>query len=268
MVLLYFTTSDDIVKGALLSVFKGQPEDKMKNPVIVGGVAIQLHCQDIHEALRSTSDMDLMYIPQIQNFQAFSNGIGKSIQSNLIEQGYQVQLKKIKDRPNYEVKIMNGQGNKAKELFFIHFDMPSPKSSAKTLYITEREVEHAIALDIGSANYPILVKRIEDILPHKLKRVNKIISTLDTVSSLEKVLFNLADQGNWKDVANAPMGQWLNYILEKQNQLDVNQRQLPKSYTLNKDLYDICLLARKIEGTPGIFNKAYYEQAKQEVNSI
>ncbi|MBI4983259.1 hypothetical protein HZC32_01305 [Candidatus Woesearchaeota archaeon] len=39
-----------------------------------------------------------------------------------------------------------------------------------------------------------------------------------------------------------------------------------KNYIINKDLYDLCLLARHIEGKPSCFNKAYYLEAKTKID--
>jgi hypothetical protein len=264
MVLSYFTIKDTIVKKALETLASDRYEDRSHTPIVVGGMATQLHCRDTPNRLRPTSDLDTMYLPQIADYEVFSNGIGKDISYELKRAQYQVQLKKIRNRPQYEVKIMDGQGNQAKELFFLHFDQRTPELAKKTSAINERESANAI--EITYDGKPLYVVRIEDILSHKIKRVRKNITNSQEVASLEKAVFTNADRGKWQALANMSLEPWLQEIIDAQNKLPVNGA-LPKEYVINKDLYDLCLLARKIESSPELFNIAYFSNARQEIES-
>jgi hypothetical protein len=266
MALLYFTIQDKIVKNALDSIYCPKYQSRRETPIVVGGIAIQLHCPEMPDALRPTSDIDLLYLPEINNYLHFSQGPANEISACLRAKGYQVQLKKSRNLPLYEVKVMNGQGNKAKEMFFIHFDKVSPEIEKRTGCISEREAENAI--EMQTDNGYALVKRIEDIVPYKIRRINRILNKNEEGSPLEKSMADLADQGKWSELANTSLEPWLTHLIDAQNTLEHGKKILPPSYVLSKDLFDICLLARKIEGNPEKFNRAYYAIAKQEVESM
>jgi hypothetical protein len=267
MTLVYFTANDKIVGKAIRALYAQKYSRIRDTPLMVGGMAIQLHCRDMQHALRPTSDIDVAYLPEIADYKAFSAGIGKNIADSLITQGYQVQLKKRKGTPLYEVKIMNGQGNKAKELFFIHFDKLFPEAAKDASALYEREQENAVEVLVAEDSIG-LIKRVEDIVPHKLRRVRTMLNKLDGASDLERALYELADAGSWSKLANTPIEPWLTNIINVQNNLEHASKSLPQTYVLSKDLYDICLLARKIEGTAGSFNRSYYSKAKREVESL
>jgi hypothetical protein len=272
MVLSYFTVQDTIVQNAIKTLSQVDCKDKSNSPILVGGIAVQLHSLDVPSStnlLRPTCDLDLLYMPDIDSYVDFERGIGGCFSKILKKEGYQIQLKKIKNRPQYEVKIMNGQGLKAKELFFIHFDKLGYELNAKTRFVSERESTNALEHEYNGGY--ILLKRMEDIIPHKIKRVRKGIVGGFNVSPLEKALHKTAEQGDWASLANHTnlLSAWLDNILIQQNNLLLSDNHTPpREYTITKDLYDICLLARKIEGTHGAFNKAYYLNSKFEVDSI
>ena len=264
MVLLYFTLKDKIVKEAMGSL---SPAGKNRDecPVVVGGMAVQLHCQDMIDRVRPTSDTDVIYIPEINSYSDFSSGIGGEIAEHIKSHGYQVALKKVKHRPNCEVKIMDGQGNKAKERFFIHFD-GVPTNKPKSCNINKRQVENAS--EIGYSGSSVYVLRPEDILASKLKRLKRKMIDAGDVSGLEQALFNTADSARWSELAKTPLEPWLDHIIDVQNSFPPEQVTLPTRYVIDKDFYDICLLARKIEGTDGMFNKAYFANARNQWSSL
>ena len=267
MVLTYFTINDKIVQESLVALTQvSSPERKLESPVVVGGIAIQLHTQDLG-ILRPTSDVDLLFFPQMESYQAFAQGVGGQLQ-DVLRKHYQVQLKRSRGRPLFEVKVMNGQGNRAREQFFIHFDQVSPEKTERTLHISEREAQHAHELEYQ--NRILLVKKIEDIIPYKIKRARKTIKnpTID-VSPLERSLYDEAERGNWAVLAQAPVRTWMGHITQRQYECDSEGRKCadPK-YILSKDLFDLSLLAQTIEGNPASFNVAYYLMAKKQLDDI
>lgn len=266
MAMLYFTINDTITTKTLESISSVTTAHKNESPIIVGGMAVQFHCKDSPDFLRPTSDVDIMYTPQIPNYNSFNTGIGGTLMSFLKNSGYQVQLKKVKDRTLYEVKIMNGQGAKAKELFFIHFDQISPDKISNAPHIIDRETANALEEEyIGKKLY---IQRIEDIIPHKIKRIRKNMKITNDSSSLEKSLYEAAESGIWNNLANVPFQSWANLITEEQNSLSKENSPRRVKYVINKDLYDVCLLAHKIESNPSVFNKAYFLQSKSELDSF
>ncbi len=265
MVLIYFNALEKIVKDSFTAVKDCTTDSATTSPIIVGGMAIQVHCYQDQDLLRSTSDLDLLYLPRIESFQQFQDGEGGKILRAIRKSGYQVQLKK--SRANYEVKVMDGQGNKAKQLFFIHFDCLSDELFAKTGYISQREVENAIFHEQGEFA-GLYVKRLEDILPHKVKRVRGKIQAGAQSNPLFGTLYQQAERMLWKNLAPLATKEWCNQIADMQNSFPSDEKSHSPVYDVNKDLYDICLLARKIESSPGMFNRSYYLNSVREINSI
>lgn len=266
MVLLYFTSLEQVVKNSLLAVAAVSEEESKKSPIVVGGIAVQVHCGHEREQLRPTSDLDILYLPQITEYQDFCRGIGGELRRRLLPDGYQVQLKK--SRSNFEVKVMNGQGSKARELFFIHFDNLSPPLYARTKAISEREAENALRMPIPGTETEVYVKRMEDILPHKVRRLRKKLREAEEQNPLLEMLCSYAERNEWGQLANLSFKEWLEGITQMQNSFPPTQKVHPPLYSFNKDLYDVCLLARKIEGDPSQFNRAYYLQAKGEIEEL
>jgi len=260
MVLEYFNINDEIVRSSIVSI-SGATTIPEKSPIVVGGMAIQLYCTGDKDALRSTSDVDLLYLPNIYSFEDFSNGIGKKIIAPFEDTIYQAQLKKIKHRDKYVVKIMNGQGQQAKEMFHMHIDK-SPFTSEPQL----RELDENLAssaMIIANYDSPVFVPRIEYILARKINRLGR---KLDKVSSLERSIYTNASQGKWAEVANVPLHPWLDFIVQQQNEITSEKNNNYRDYHVNKDLYDLCLLARQVEGKDGIFNRAFFLKAKDQVD--
>lgn len=267
MALVYFTIEDKIVKSSLVALSKSsRKSNSLVSPILTGGIALQIYCKDFNEFLRPTSDIDLIYVPRIMDFDEFSEGIGQKIQKNILKQGFQVQLKKIRNRFNYQVKVMDGQGKKAKGLFFIHFDQLSPELYKKTGFITLEEAKNSNSIQYEG--HPLHIKKIEDMIPHKLKRLKKSIHYTGFDSPLEESLFHNAENLEWGELAKIPLDNWLNNIIVMQNELTASVEPRSHKYTINKDLYDLCLLSRYIEGNSGSFNKAYFLKSKKIIDSI
>lgn len=263
MVLSYFRALDNIVNDAARIVANVSTDSYANSPVIVGGMAIQLHCLDYPDLLRSTSDLDVFTIESFANRAAFMAGFGDRISRGVREAGYQVQVKK--SRNSYTIFMMDGQNSKAKQLFLINFDYSSPKNHERTKHVSERRASNAVYLKEKGLH----VVRIEDIIPHKLKRLRGVLRRLDRVENLTMALYEDAEDSKWTNLAGVPLGTWLELITIEQNRFtDAEKRRSPSLYVVSKDLYDIALLSRVIEGTPGSFNKAYYLDAKSQIDAI
>ena len=183
------------------------------------------------------------------------------------EGGYQVQLKGSPTRNMYEIKVMNGQQNKAKELFFIHFgNQPYSAEEPDRQKIFHREAANAVNVYKDSENSPLYVVRIEDIIPRKIMRIH---SHLDkSPDPLHHSMYAQAESGDWEHLAQVSLDGWCEQLTIMQNGFLPTQKTPPKDYVVNKDLYDICRLARAIESHPEKFNKSYYLNAKAEVRAV
>ena len=265
MVLIYFNVLEDIVKKSLITVSSTTESVAQASPIVVGGIGIQLHCFKDRDLLRSTSDLDLLYLPRIASVKDFQEGIGGKVISKIRSFGYQAQPKK--SRSNYEVKVMKGQGQQAKELFFIHFDCLSDELYEKTRYISEREVDNAIESEIPELGR-LFIKRIKNILPHKVKRIRKKLNEGGIVDPLSQSLYRNAEQMKWSSLASYATPMWCMEIAGLQNRFPSDEKSHSPVYDVNKDLYDVCLLARKIESEPDCFNRSYYLNARSQIEQI
>lgn len=263
MVLLYFTVLEKIVRESLAAVSAVSTTDSKASPVVAGGMAIHIHCSDYPDILRPTSDLDAAYLPGVESYANFGSGVGGQLQRELLNKGYQVQLKR--GRGKYEVKIMNGQGAQAKELFFIHFGN-LPFEIRKRQYSTfEREAAHALNVNTGTDEKPLYVMRIEDIIPRKMKRLAKNLAPPSVVDPMHHSLYQQAEKGEWDALTRISLSEWNDNLTRMQLGFPSDQKNLPQNYVVNKDLYDLCVLARKIEGDPACFNRAYFITAMSEV---
>lgn len=274
MVRLFFDVHERIVQKTLESLADASLlMDATQRPVIVGGIAIQLYASDERGLLRPTSDVDIID-PQNSEYLDFVRGIGSTLRRDLREDGYQVQLKRGRDKN--EVKIMHGQHEAATELFFAHLTRYSPEVFGRTKPVTEREVQNASTLELPYGQ-PIKVKRIEDMLTHKIKRVRRSLRELAKMGALGELdplyasLFSAAENSDWDELAKLELSAWCNGITKVQNAMVAHAAPDTSDklrYKINKDLYDLCLLSRIIGGKPDLFNRAYFESAKREVDSI
>src|SRR3989339_1390951 len=262
MLFQYFNINDKIVEKSISSLAKVTdiPEN---SPIIVGGMAIQMHCSSDKEYLRSTSDIDLVYKPEINSYNDFSNGIGGKIKEQLDETEFQSQLKKIKHRDKYVIKIMNGQGNNAKELFHMHIDKSPFTKNENIAKLDQLLMNTAVKYAVDN-NY-VFLPRPELIIARKLNRLKRKLNSSE--STLEKSIYNNAEHGKWGNVAKIPLHPWLDLIITQQNKITNEKDKKYYNYHINKDLYDLCLLSHQIEGKPGFLNKAFYLQAKNEIDT-
>lgn len=260
MVLQYFTLENKIVKDSLEAILNSKKNEKL---VIVGGMAVQFYCND-PRLRRPTSDVDILLKPNM-SFEEFINGFGKKIQEYIIRKKYQCQLKRA--RSANEVKIMDGQHNKAKQLFFIHFTRYSDEFLQKYDSISERELTHANELTIPDLDLRVYVKRIEDIIPHKLNRLKKYIELLE--DPLKKTLVYSAEESDWDALAKfkGNLYKWNEEITLLQSKLEKEpqDRLTQACYIVNKDLYDIIILSIRIVLDKENFNFEYYISAKEEI---
>jgi len=263
MVLVHFTILEDVVRNSMDALSDISTQDKSTSPIIVGGMAVQLHCPERKELLRPTGDIDLLYLPRISDYQEFARGLGGEMQNALRARGYQVQLKRT--RSSYEVKIMKGQQAKAQELFFVHFEC-LPQGQQDNL-IDKREAENSV--ELGEREKSIYVIRIEDIIPRKIRRIRRVLEEQgEKADPLHRSLYKLADSGDWGKLAQYTLEDWCTAITTMQAGFSISQKVPPRDYVINKDLYDLCLLARKVDGQPHLFNRSYYSVARSQIDAI
>ena len=263
MGLIYFNVLEDIVQRTIASVGTVQRGlSSSQQPLVVGGMATQLHALAYPQLLRPTLDLDLTNCEDYSDFRDFSSKLGDPLLKEIRKRGYQAQIKN--GRLGYEIKVMNGQGDQAKELFFIHLDaLPQPYREQEKIETRER-LRNAIILEVQGV--PVYVTRMEDIIPRKLKRLREKKKEMTDGDELLESLHSYAEQGRWDTLSTIPLEEWATRITESQNDFTRNKvTRPPARYVVSKDCFDICLLSRVIEANPAKFNKAYYLAVKQKL---
>ncbi|MBS3162697.1 hypothetical protein J4467_02125 [Candidatus Woesearchaeota archaeon] len=263
MVLTYFGILDDIVQVSLKAVSGLDKNNLERRPVIIGGMALQAYVQETlrkPELLRPTSDIDVMTIEPFRDFRDFDERVGEDLVSRIRKLGYQAQPSRIKHRNSYQIKVMRGQGNKARELFFINFDYPSDNVLSDPDFNEKRRREIANANITRVGDIEVMTVRIEDILSDKKDRIQRAISHLPEDHEIYlRALSDIFQEGRWEELRGVPLEKWNDRILKWQNRFDdAGQIKKPWDYILNKDLYDVCLLMQVINREPRKFNRSYY----------
>jgi hypothetical protein len=255
MVLRFFTIDDVIYKNSINVVSSVTTDSPYDSPVVVGGTAVQMYASklNVSELYRPTCDIDLHYLPSVSSWQEFSLGIGGQMEKLVKSKGYQCQLKK--GRNLYEVKIMNGQNNNAKELFFIHFD----QDIGVTSDVNKMQSENSDIFEFE--NKQLYIERVEDLLVRKIRRIGLNIKQI-SASPVEGTIYLQAERGDWKSLSKYPSVDWVDNLTTMQNDFPDDLHLPPKRYSVNKDLFDICLMSRYIEGFPGSYNKSYFLELK------
>jgi len=252
----YFGINDEILRDSLdsLSVFK---EDR---PLVVGGLAIQIHGKERERILRKTSDADLL--SENESFENFCEGTYKKIYSSLKEKGYQVYSKR--GRGNNAVKVVKNMNKPGQETFLLHWTLfPGEQYENFSDYI-QRQKQFAEEVSYSGERESVLVASLEEILPLKIRRTfthgNK---REDLVGPLYESLVSNAKRGNWGTLASLPLtdlGRGLIRLQKRLKEKGPYTKERFFTYKLSKDVYDLCLSARLIADSSIDFDKYRYEE--------
>ncbi|MBM3232059.1 hypothetical protein FJZ21_01625 [Candidatus Pacearchaeota archaeon] len=244
-----FDLGDKIVRDSLASL----SVVNSTNPVVVGGLAVQIHCRRKSEFLRDTPDADIL-TPENMTYEHFLIDIFPRVAEYLRDNGYQVQPKK--GRGNHCVKVMEGQNKQDSKTFFIHWTNFGKEVYAGFKDYVQKQINYS-RFESFEGVENVRVAALEEILPLKVRRAIKFgRDRQDVVGPFYDLLTTDAEYGDWSRLSAFSLEGWKLKIEEMQRKLgrkvaSCDYRDMAETYKLNKDLFDICLAAR-------VFNEGLY----------
>lgn len=243
-----FDLEDKIVLDSLASL----SAVKDYEPVVVGGLAVQIHCRKKPEYLRDTPDLDILP-PENYHYEHFMMEVYPRVSEFLKDSGYQVQPKR--GRGNHCVKVMDGQNKPDSKTFFMHWTHFGSEVYDGFRDYVKKQISHSKTEKLGNLA-KVRVAALEEVLPLKVRRAIRFgRDKLDVVGPLYDLLTTDAESGEWQNLASISLSKWKLKIEDMQRRLGkgltCEGKEIAETYKLNKDLYDICLCSR-------VFNEGLY----------
>ena len=254
----FFELHDDIV-GNTLDSLDTLGEAK---PIVVGGLAIQLHASHMSGLLRTTPDVDLL-IHENVHFDDFLTDIYPEPSRFLKDIDYQVQPKR--GRGNNSLKVMSGQNKKGSEHFLMHWTVFSPFLYEKMLDYIDRQIEFSENVKYSELRKDVKVASLEEIVPLKIQRSIRFGSgDMEAfVGPVYSSLIESARKARCGFLSSMPLQEWKEVIERMQDNIRIkvgyNDSNLMGPYKLTKDIFDLCLAARVISESPSKFDRDRYD---------
>jgi len=263
MVERYFKLSDLPLKDSLTSLLfvgdSGNPNGV--TPIVVGGVAIQIHAESYRALLRRTPDLDLL-LPDNIEYEEFIQKVTPRPMEFLKSEGYQVQTKR--GRLNNTLKVMRNQNKPNAEELLVHFMQFSPNVWNDFKDYVANQIKFSRQMTYSATGEKVQTVALEELIPLKLQRTIKYGSNRsDLVGPVYSSLIMHAIRGNWGHLAGMPIGDWKETIHKMQSEAGIDdplKLERVSTYKLSKDIYDLCLAARVINDSLSTFDKDRYEQ--------
>lgn len=252
----YFGINDEIVMDCLDSLYSFEDH----RPIVVGGLAIQIHGAEREKILRKTSDADLL--GSNETFEDFREGTFMEIYPFLRKKGYCVNPKR--GRGNNAAQMIKNMNKSNQESFLVHWTL-FPRSGYDDFkdYI-QKQKEFAKEIVYSKDRRPTLVASLEEILPLKIRRsITHGSKRADLVGPLYEILITNAKKSNWGTLANIPLtdlGSGLSSMQKRLKEDGPYIKERFSTYKLTKDIYDLCLSARLIADSSQDFDKDRYEE--------
>lgn len=254
---MYFGINDKIVQDCLSSL---DSLGKIK-PLVVGGLAIQLHASEREKILRKTADVDLLALNN-EDFEHFKKNIYPIIHKDLRKRGYSPQMKR--GRGNNAANVYKNPNKESQQKFLMHWTHFGPEQYKDFFDYVKRQLAFSQDVIYNSSKNSVRTASLEEILPLKIRRA--IIYGGESKESLVGPLYTSyidnAKKGNWGVLASVPLGSLGEGLLRMQEQLEKKGpyiRERFGTYKLSKDIYDLCLASRVISDNPNSFDKSRYE---------
>ena len=252
----YFGINDKIVRDCLDSL-----HIVSEKPVVVGGLAIQLHGSEREKILRKTSDVDLLVLSDL-SFDDFRQGAFQEVYPFIKRQGYHLVPKR--GRGNHAAKVTKNMNKKDQQIFLMHWTKFNPKYYDAFMDYIKKQINFSKDIEYNSQNLPVKTASLEEILPLKIRRAT-IYGTdrEELVGPIYSSLIENAKKGNWGTLASVPLTEMGKGLLRMQRKLEEKEpytRERFSTYKLSKDIYDLCLASRLISDDMGSFEKDRYEE--------
>ena len=255
MIERYFKLDGPIVRDSVTALMFTEG-----SPVVVGGLAIQIHAREMRSFWRNTPDLDLI-LPGNIEYENFVSTVAPGPTKFLKREGYQVQTKR--GRNNNTLKVMRNQNKPDAEEFLVHFTHFSPRVWENFQDYVERQIEFSKQMYFSSSQDQVQTVALEEIIPLKLQRsIRYGTNRLDLVGPVYPTLIEHAKRGNWGHLAGMPIKDWrltINKLQEESGKANPLKLEREQTYKLSKDIYDLCLAARVISDSISTFDKDRYE---------
>lgn len=256
----YFKLEDPIVQTSLESLAHFGKD----GPILVGGLAIQLHAEGRPSFSRGTPDADLLsFAPQ--SYESFSQEMVPTLVPFFKSQGYAVQPKR--GRLNNTLKVIKDQNKPHQKLFLMHWTQFSPEVYEDFQDYVAQQIAFAKPFVLRSSEKAIHAVALEELLPLKVQRCRRYGTQRESVvGPLYSTLIENAEHGNWGTLAQLPLLDWKKGIEHMQERvMDSGNAEEISTYKLSKDLYDIGCAARVISDSITSFDKDRYEANVQRI---
>jgi hypothetical protein len=254
MVRKYFNLEDQITQDSLTSL-----RELAHPPIVVGGLAIQLHAPEHKQMWRNTPDVDLLGMNNME-YEVFVETVLPALGKYLKKQGYTFQPKR--GRNNNSVKVMKRQNKPDEDSLLVHFTTFSPNVWQEFNDYVQRQTDYSKEVQYAPDN-KVRAACFEEILPLKIQRSIKFgTDRLDLVGPIYGSLIEHAKKGDWGHLAGMPLREWKAGISQMQEDLGIKDPlslERTQTYKLSKDIYDLCLAARVISDSLSDFDKERYE---------
>lgn len=257
----YFGLKSEIIRDSLDSL-KHVP----KTPLVVGGLAIQLHAKDLPSYLRNTPDIDL--VQENQNAEPSFD--------QFLEDFYNPASKFFKGK-GYRTVPKKGMGNNAliltkshnlpdSQTFLLHLTKFSPR-----LYefffkdYVQRQFDYSQEIVYDKDRKSVKAASLEEVIPLKLWRSTRFgTNRSELVGPIYSLLIEDAKRQNWGQLANfLPLPDFNSQIDAMQKRINKkghSNREWVSTYKLTKDIYDILLSSRVISDSMVAFDQERYQE--------
>lgn len=257
----YFGLQSEIVRDSLDSL-KCAP----KSPLVVGGLAIQLHAREMPSYLRSTPDMDL--VQENQNaepgFDEFLADFYNHASEFFKGKGYRTVPKK--GRGNNALILTKNHNLPDSQTFLLHLTKFSPR-----LYefffkdYVRRQIDYSKEIVYDKDRKSVKAASLEEVIPLKLWRSTRYATKMrDLVEPVYSLLIENAKRQNWGQLVNSlPLLDFKTQVDSMQNKINDEEpfnRELIATYKLTKDIYDILLSSRVISDSMVVFDHGRYQE--------
>lgn len=254
-----FNLEDGIVRDSLDSLATLE-----EDPVIVGGVCVQLHARGIPDYLRNTSDIDLI-TPEKTEYSSFMTNTYPFVSDNLKKKGYKIQPKN--GRINNSIIVLKDPNREYENKFLIHFTKPGENIMSVLGEYIQQEMLMSEKIEYDPKRKPVRVLSLEEALPLKLRRSIIFGNNRESiVGPIYSSLVRKAIDSEWGYLAKQPMKEWIGTLnrIQEESQKTRNKN-IEQTYKLSKDIYDICLSAKIIADEMVEFDKNRYERNNSKI---
>lgn len=254
-----FNIESDMAKDSLSSIV-----NHSGNPLVVGGMCVQLHALPLRYLLRNTPDLDLI-TKENREYSDFAKEITEDCAPGLKAKGYAVQTKN--GRLNNSMIVIRNQNKENEEKFLVHFTTPHQNIRETLAPYINHEYEFSKEISYDEDYPPAKVVSLEEALPLKIRRSIRLGQDRESiVGPVYSTIIEHAISSNWGYLAGQKISTWVNILDEMQKKIDEGpSSDKVETYKMSKDIYDLCLSAKAI--SDGIYNidKDRYEYNLEKI---